>query len=216
MGGCLLDDDSCRYVKLSHRQGFAVSGMSTQRLGIGWTLGSQGWISADYIFFGDSDYAEQQLSAAGGMWIDEWLDLGVEARYCRLGTGDGYYNPERWMAMSVSATVKMSPRCSLSILAGSQPWNSARPWRTHLNVSFVPSNGLLAVLELESEDVPRFRCGFEYCYKEHFFFRAGMATHPVTLAFGFGLQYERYHIDFAAEAHNTLGVTPQISISLCL
>lgn len=216
MGGCLLDDENRRYVSLSHRQGFAVSGMSTQRLGVGWTFGSRGWLAADYIHFGDQDYAEQQLALGGGMQIEEWLDLGVEGRYCRLGTGDGYYEPEHWMAMAARATMRLSPKLTLSALAGSRPWDSARPWRAHLNASFVPSRGLLAVMELESEETLRFRCGAEYCYREHFLFRAGMATHPVTLTFGLGLRYERYHIDLAAEVHNTLGITPQISMSLCL
>ena len=216
MGGCLMDNGSRRYIALSHRQGFAVSGMATQRLGAGWTLGEQGWLTADYTYFGDQDYAEQQLAVGGGMQIDEWLDLDVEGRYCRLGTGDGYYASERWMAVTAKTTVRVSPRLSFMALAGTRPWDAARPWRAHLNASFVPSRGLLAVVELESEETLRFRCGAEYCYREHFLFRAGMATHPMTLAFGFGLRYERYRIDFAAEAHNTLGITPQISLSLCL
>lgn len=216
MGGCLVAEENRRYISLSHRQGFSVSDMSTQRIGVGWTLGSRGWVSAGYTFFGDSDYAEQQVSALGGMRIDEWLDLGVEARYCRLGTGDGYYEPERWMAMAAVATVRMSPRLKLSALAGTRPWDSEHPWRMHLNAMFAPSRGLLAVVELESEERLRFRCGAEYCYREHFFFRAGMATGPVTLAFGLGIRYERYSVDLAVEAHNTLGVTPQLSMTLWL
>lgn len=216
MGGCSFENDNRRYVSLSHRQGFAVSGLSTQRLGVGWTVGAQGWVTTDYIFFGDVDYSEQQVVAGGGMRIDECLDLGVEARYCRVGTGDGYYEPERWMAMAARATVRVNSKLTLSALAGSRPWDSNRPWRMHVNAVFVPSSGLLAVVELESEERLRLRCGAEYGYREHFFFRAGMATYPITLTFGFGLQYEHYRIDLAAEAHNTLGITPQISMSLCL
>ena len=216
MGGCLLDNDSRRYVELSHRQEFAVSGMSTQRLGVGWTLGPRGWMTADYTHFGDSDYSKQQLSLGGGMKIDEWLDLGVEGRYCRLGTSDGYYEPERWAAVAARATMRIGPRLTLSALAGSRPWDGERPWRAHLNASFVPSSGLLAVVELESEEILRFRCGAEYCYREHFFFRTGMATRPLTLTFGLGLRYESYCIDLATEVHNTLGLTPQISLALWL
>ncbi|MBQ4009245.1 MAG: hypothetical protein II604_00910, partial [Bacteroidales bacterium] len=51
----LVEDNLRQYVTLSHRQGFAVSGLATQRLGLGWTLGSQSWISADYIHFGDNE-----------------------------------------------------------------------------------------------------------------------------------------------------------------
>ena len=64
LGGCLIEDDNRQYVTLSHRQGFAVSGLATQRLGLGWALGSRGWVSVDYIHFGDVDYpnTEQTFS----------------------------------------------------------------------------------------------------------------------------------------------------------
>ena len=216
MGGCLVENGSRKYILVSHRQGFAVSGMATQRFGMGWTLGSRGWMSADYTYFGDSDYAEQQLSAVFGLKVDDGLDLGVEGRFCRLGTGDGFYEPERWMAVAARATLRVTPRWSLSALAGTRPWDETRPWRMHLNTLFIPSSGLLAVVELESEENLRFRCGAEYCYKEHFFFRTGLATHPIIVAFGLGFRYDSFSVDLAAEAHNTLGITPQISLVLWL
>lgn len=216
MGGCLIEDDNRQYVTLSHRQGFAVSGLATQRLGLGWGLGSRGWVSADYIHFGDVDYAEQQIAARGGMEIDESLSLEVEGRFCRLGTSDGYYESERWMALAARATLKLSTQIRVSALAGTRPWDGSRPWRMHLNATFVPASGLLAVLELESEELLRLRCGAEYCYREHFFFRAGMATRPVTLTFGLGIRYNRCSFDLAAETHKTLGITPQIGMTLWL
>ena len=216
MGGCLIEDDNRQYVTLSHRQGFAVSGLATQRLGLGWALGSRGWVSADYIHFGDVDYAEQQISARGGMEIDESLSLEVEGRFCRLGTSDGYYESEHWMALAARASLKLCTQIKVSALAGTRPWDGSRPWRMHLNATFVPASGLLAIVELESEESLRFRCGAEYCYREHFFFRAGMATRPVTLTFGLGMRYNHCSFDLAAEAHKTLGITPQIGITIWL
>lgn len=216
MGGCLLDDDSRKYASLSHRQSFAMSGMATQSLGVGWTLGSQGWMSAGYTHFGDHDYAEQQLSVGGGMRLDDWIDLGVEGRYCHLGSGDGFYETDRWVAVAVRTAVRVDKKWIFSVLAGSRPWDSVRPWRMHLNAMFTSPGGLLSVVELESEETFRFRCGVEYCYREHFLFRVGMATRPVLLTFGLGLRYDRYCFDLAAEVHNTLGITPHISMSLCL
>lgn len=216
LGGCLIEDDNRQYVTLSHRQGFAVSGLATQRLGLGWALGSRGWFSADYIHFGDVDYAEQQIAARGGMEIDESLSLEVEGRFCRLGTSDGYYESERWMALAARATLKLCTQIKVSALAGTRPWDGSRPWRMHLNATFVPASGLLAIVELESEESLRFRCGAEYCYREHFFFRAGMATRPVKLTFGLGMRYNHCSFDLAAEAHKTLGITPQIGITIWL
>lgn len=216
LGGCMVDNANRRYATISYRQGFALSAMSSKRINIGWNLGSIGWISAGYDHFGDSDFAEQQLIAECGMNVDESVTLSVEGRYCHLGTNDVYYDAEQWMAVAARATLKVNPRLSLSALVGTKPWDDSHPWRMHLNAVCVLSSGLLAVAEIEREDLLRFRCGAEYCYREHFFFRAGLATRPVTLAFGVGLRYGNYSIDIAAEAHNTLGITPQISIMLCL
>ena len=67
---------------------------------------------------------------------------------------------------------------------------------------------------MESEERMRFRLGAEYRYEKYLFFRAGMATAPLTLTFGLGFMHEIYRIDLAVEHHNILGLTPQISFGL--
>lgn len=215
MGGCSIGDTNRKYVFVDWRQGFVASGMATKRVGAGWTIGQRGWLSADYAHFGDKDYAEQSMTVECGMNVSEVLNIAVEGRYCRLGTSDGYYPTERWMALAAKVVWAVGNRLSLSALAGTRPWDDARPWRMHLNAVFTPSRGLLAVVELESEEEFRFRMGMEYRYRDHFFFRAGMSTAPLTLTCGAGVRYERYHIDLGIENHNTLGVTPQISLVVC-
>lgn len=192
-----------------------MSGMATKRLGAGWTIGPRGWLSANYAHFGDSDYSEQILAAEGGMNVGDNVNVAIEGRYCRLGTSDGYYPTERWMALAAKAACSVNKRLSLSVLAGTRPWDDNRPWRMHVNALFSPSRGLLTAVELESEEALRFRMGVEYCYRDHFFIRAGMATAPLVLTFGVGFHYEGYRIDLGVESHNTLGLTPQISLAVC-
>ena len=83
-----------------------------------------------------------------------------------------------------------------------------------LQASYRPSTQLLTMVQLASEERWRWRAGMEYNYRETFFLRAGMVTHPLALTFGGGVRLGQYAFDFAFEAHNTLGITPQMSLGL--
>lgn len=215
LGGCRVEKASPRYVNVGYRQDFGMSGMATKHIGTGWTFGTGIAAELGYSHFGDADYNEQQLSAVGRMKVDEWIDVGVEGRYCRLAVGDGHYEPQQWMALAAMARVRMGRRLQLSALAGTRPWDTARPWQAHVTVTFRPVEKLLTLVELESEERARLRLGMEYCYGEMLFFRAGMATAPVVLTFGLGVRYRNCVADIAVESHSTLGLTPQISLALC-
>ena len=70
------------------------------------------------------------------------------------------------------------------------------------------------VAEAESEECTRLRLGMEYAYRRLLFVRAGMATRPTVLTFGFGVRADRYSVDLAADMHSTLGVTPHLTLTL--
>lgn len=216
MGGCHVDDGMFRYVAFDYRQGYAVAGMATRRVSVGWAIGNRGLTEASFSHFGDVAYHEQQLSAGYRLQVADWVEVGVEGRYLRIATDDGHYQPQQWLAASASARFKVGNRLHLSILTDSRPWDSSHPWRLHVGAAYRPVNRLLTLVELESEERLRLRFGAEYSYGRHFFFRAGFATHPFTLGGGIGVRYKIYVVDIGVETHNRLGITPQISLALWL
>lgn len=215
LGGCVPDDEPLRHVTIGYRQGFAISGMATKSVAAGWNLGSRGAVAGTYSHFGDLDYAEHQATLNCGMQVAEWLAVGVGGRYCGLTVGDGRYETQHWLAASAGARLMLGRRLTFTAMGGSRPWDEARPWKARMTLACRPVNRLLALVALESEDCWRWRMGMEYDYRQHFFFRAGMSTAPVVVAFGLGVWYKVYRIDVSVESHHTLGLTPQMTLALC-
>jgi len=58
----------------------------------------------------------------------------------------------------------------------------------------------------------RVNAGIEYHITEMFYLRGGISTNPTQYAFGFGMQLTHFKIDLSSSFHQTLGITPGISI----
>ena len=54
--------------------------------------------------------------------------------------------------------------------------------------------------------------GIEYHITQMFYLRGGISTNPTQYAFGFGMQLKDFKIDLSSSFHQTLGITPGISI----
>ena len=72
------------------------------------------------------------------------------------------------------------------------------------------------ILALETEKNIDFdailRLGIEYHIINKLYLRGGIATDPIQSSFGFGLELKEFKIDFSSSFHQTLGVTPGISL----
>ncbi len=215
LGGAHVPVQAQRYLMLDYRQGYAMAGMATRSIAAGWTLGRHGQLAGEYRHFGDPAYHEQQAAAGYGLAVSRWLTLGVGGRYCRLATNDAHYEPQRWLALEGRMQAAPSDRLTLYASGGTRPWDADKRWAARIGTAWRPVEGLLTVVEADSDERLRIRGGVEYCYRSHYFIRAGMATAPTTLTFGLGLRRSFYAIDLAIESHEHLGITPQITLALC-
>ena len=202
------------HITISYRSGFAMEAMATRSINAGWKVGRNGYLGAVYSLFGDTEYNEQQACLTGGMQVEEWLSLGVRGHYCRMQMDDVHYDTRQWMGLSAVARFSIGKRVRLGIEGGTRPWDDIHPWRGLVALEYRPNRGMLSVVQLENEERWRVRLGVEYCYRDHFLFRCGMATAPLLLTFGLGFRSTGYYIDLAVESHNILGLTPQISLGL--
>ena len=216
MGGCFLPSmDSAVSMDVGWRQGFMLKGMATRTVAFGMPVGGLGWAGALYSAFGDLDYNEQQLAAGGAMTVAPWLKVMVYGLYSRIGTSDAHYDAQHWLDAGGALTVG-GDRVWGYLLAGSRRWSDTRPWMMHGGLAFRPNRQIVSAVGLSVEERLRLRCGMEYCHEGHAFVRAGLCTNPLVLTFGVGYRQRHYHIDIATEVHSTLGVSPQISLGLCL
>ena len=215
MGGCILSDEHERYVAMGYRYGFATAGLATARIDASFPLGSYGLLHAGYSHLGDADYAEHQTLVGYDMQISTKLEVGVEATWHLQAIADGHYDNHHYLSPAATARVSVTPRLQVLALAGTRPWDDTRPWRMHVSMAYRAVNRLLALVEVESEECWRLRFGAEYCYRQHFFFRAGIATEPLVITAGAGIYYGKCLVDVSVESHPILGITPQISLALC-
>ena len=216
LGGAVCLDMDANSLAVGYRQDFLLPSMAVKSMALQWNTGNTGTALAMYEHNGNTDYNEQQVGLGYVMKVTSWLNVGVAGRYLYSGTSDGHYASQQWLAASALLMAQVTKSTSLVLLAGHRPWDDIRPMRFHLQAAYKPLPALLTLMELESEECLRWRFGMEYCYEGHYFVRAGMATHPTVLTFGLGMRQGRhYALDLAIEAHNTLGITPQITLTLC-
>ena len=216
MGGCWLpSEDSAVSVDIGWRQGFMLKGMANRTLALGAPLGGQGRAGLLYSGFGDADYNEQQLAAGYALHVAPWLKLMVYGLYSHVGTADAYYETQRWL--DAGGAVVAGSGCLWGYLAaGSRRWDDDRPWGMYGGMSFIHNRQLITALGFSVEERMRMLFGMEYLYAGCVAVRAGLCSNPLTLTFGVGYRQRNFHVDLTTEAHSVLGLSPQITLGLCL
>lgn len=215
MGGVHPNDTAMRRIAIGYRQGYGLAAMATRTVDATWNLGRHGRVEASFSHFGDRIYHEQQAAAGYSMKINQWLQAGIRGRYLRMATNETHYEAQQWLSAEASLQAAVGERLTLYVAGGSRQWDEARPWMGRIGLAFRAVEGLTTVAELDSEERMRVRLGAEYCYLRHYFARMGLATNPMTITFGLGARLGIYGIDLALEHHEYLGLTPQISLSIC-
>ncbi len=216
MGGCIVPlSDSNIHLSVGYRQGFLVDGMSTRSIAAATPLGHRGRLAAFYTHFGDPDYHEQQASAAYSLSLSDAISVGIYGLYSYVGTADSYYASLHYLDAGASFVARIKKH-SAYLVAGSRRWDQYRPWMMRAGVVYRPLRTLLTLVEIDVESRTRFRGGIEYAYRSGIMLRGGIATNPISLTFGAGYQGNHYHIDLSTEVHSTLGLSPQITLGLCL
>jgi len=84
-----------------------------------------------------------------------------------------------------------------------------------LGTSYSFSEKLMVVAEAEKniEYALRLKVGLDYMVAKQFYFRAGVATQPVELSFGFGYKLKSFQLDLGSAYHQQLGWSPHFGIT---
>jgi hypothetical protein len=84
-----------------------------------------------------------------------------------------------------------------------------------LGTSYTFSKKVLVTAEVDKNvNFPlRVKVGMDYQMLDNFYFRAGLATKPVELSFGFGYKFKQFQCDLGSSYHQILGWSPHISFT---
>jgi hypothetical protein len=85
--------------------------------------------------------------------------------------------------------------------------------RLGTSYSFSEKLTVLAEAEKNLEYPIRLKTGLDYRIAKQFFFRAGVATQPVEVTFGFGYKMKSFQLDLGSAYHQQLGWSPHFGLT---
>lgn len=123
-------------------------------------------------------------------------EVGLQAKPINdLTIGAHLYNPTRAM-LSKKAAERL-------------------PTIIRFGINYNLSKKVIFALETEKDLSKKtvFKAGVEYAAVKELYLRMGIATNPVLSSFGFGIHLKNFNLDLAANYHQVLGITSQISLA---
>jgi hypothetical protein len=171
-------------------------------------------------YFGYTQYNESKIGLAYAKGFGEKFSVGVQLDYLSTHIAENYGNKS-----TVAGEIGLRYQINKNLCIAGHIFNLNRakiaaynderiPTIARLGLSYAFSDKVLVTAETEKDIQynPVFKAGLEYKPAKVLYIRAGIATNPFLNAFGFGLEFKNFKLDFATSYHQTLGFSPQVSI----
>lgn len=170
--------------------------------------------------FGYELYNETKAGLSYGQRFGDKFSVGVQLNYLNTKLTQEY-GSKTAITGAIGAIAKLSDELTLGV----HLYNPTRSKLTNDNNERIPtimklgldykfSDKVMFVVSTE-KDVDfdaRVNAGIEYHITEIFYLRGGISTNPTQYAFGAGMQLKHFKVDLSSSFHQTLGMTPAISI----
>ncbi|MBI2281778.1 MAG: hypothetical protein HYU68_13970 [Bacteroidetes bacterium] len=170
--------------------------------------------------FGYSAYSENKAGLSYGIKLAEKIAVGVQVNYLNTRLSGDY-----GQASTFTAALGVIANLSKELSIGVHVYNPNRTKLADYNNERVPTIMKLGLdykftdkvfLGVEAEkDInfnPVVKVGVEYHAIDILYLRGGISTNPTMSSFGFGLKLKDFKLDFSSSYHQTLGLTPSISL----
>ncbi|MCE3278927.1 MAG: hypothetical protein K0S44_1118 [Bacteroidetes bacterium] len=171
--------------------------------------------------FGYSQYSENKYSLSFAKAFGDKLSAGIAMDYLSTKIAEGYGTRG---TLAAEAGIIAKPIKALTI--GAHVYNPTRaklsaydderlPTIIRLGADYLFSDKVRLAVEAQ-KDIrykAEFKAGLEYLPVKELYLRIGVSTNPTLSSFGFGINLKNFRIDVAANYHQTLGISPQLSLS---
>jgi hypothetical protein len=170
--------------------------------------------------FGFELYSETKAGLSYGMRFGDKFSMGVQLNYLNTSLSQDYGSKT-----SVTGAVGLIAKLSKELSLGVHVYNPTRtkladydnerlPTIMKLGLDYRFSDKVMLGVSTEKDiDFDAVvNAGIEYHIIEMLYLRAGISTNPTQYAFGFGIQLKDFKVDLSSSFHQTLGITPAISI----
>lgn len=171
--------------------------------------------------FGYQLYSENKYSLSFAKAFGEKFSAAIAMDYLTTRIAEGYGNKG---ALAAEAGIQAKPIKALTI--GAHVFNPTRakissydderlPTIIRLGADYNFSDKVILAIETQKDIKYKaeFKAGLEYKAVKEFYLRIGLSTNPTLSTFGFGLNLKNFKADFSGSYHQTLGFSPQLSLS---
>lgn len=171
--------------------------------------------------FGYSLYSENKYSLSFARSFGDKFSAGIAMSCLTTKIAEGYGSRNVFAA---EFGLQAKPLKGLTI--GAHVFNPTRTKLADYNDERIPtiirmgagydfSDKVMLAVETEKDISEKaiFKAGIEYRAVKEFYLRAGISTNPSLTSFGFGLNLKNFRIDLSANYHQTLGISPQLSLT---
>jgi len=172
--------------------------------------------------FGYALFNENKLGLSYGQQLGKNIALGIQLSYLKTQINEGNYTNKSAVSGSVGIFAKPSDEFTLAAViinpnrAKYSDYQDERyPTYLKMGVGYHFSDKVILMAEVEKDidHMAQAKFGVEYKAIDILHFRAGYASNPSISSFGFGLKLNDFKLDFSSSFHNTLGFSPQVSLS---
>lgn len=171
--------------------------------------------------FGYSSFNENRIGISYGQQLGKKISMGIQINYLSTRIGDGYGQTN---ALSGNLGLLAAVNDELTLSAMVINPNRAKlaeftderfPTLLKLGLKYDFSKKVTAFTEVakDIDFAANVRIAIEYKALDKLYFRAGYSTAPSLSSFGFGLNLDKFKLDFASGFDSNLGFSPQVSLS---
>ncbi len=205
---------------ISYENRFLLKELQSQSMVVGIPL-KKGVISVGGQFYGYQLYRSTRAGVGYSMLLSERLSMGVQLSYQGLRLTEAY-GSKNTVTAEVGIMAKLTEKWSLGFSAfnvGRSKLSSYQNDRftalMRLGTRYKVSDKLLFLAEAEKDldYALRAKAGMEYEALRRFFVRAGFATNPIEISFGFGYKWKMIQLDLGSAYHQQLGWSPHFSLT---
>lgn len=157
--------------------------------------------------FGGGDYSENKFGLAYARDFGPYLQLGLQVDFLLFHWG-GNYPSQGAPAFELGVQSQITDKLRL----GAYLFNITV---MRFGMAYQLTENFVAQCELEKnmeQTGIHLRCGLEYVFFNSFYVRAGAQYNPNILSFGAGYEFKKIIVDVAAQFHQVLGSSIEISI----
>jgi hypothetical protein len=170
--------------------------------------------------FGYSAFNQNRAGLSYGIKLLENFSVGVQMNYLNTRL-----TPEYGQRNSFTAAIGVIAKLSKELTIGAHVYNPTRaqlaeydnekiPTIMKLGLDYKFSEKVFMAVEAEKDInfTPVVKVGVEYHAVEMLYLRGGISTNPTLSSFGFGLKLKDFKLDVSSSFHQTLGLTPSVSL----